>query len=100
MTTKPSHVLRAPDKAGRRACSRRKVAAAPCRYAPGFFLELVRQHDWPPGFEVAMRWREKAQASPEALRQASGFQNAPLGLEGAKAYVAQWLAREAERARR
>lgn len=33
---------------------RRRALPAPARaYPPGYFLELVRKHDWPPGFVPA-----------------------------------------------
>ena len=95
MKTKPSHVLRAPDAAGRKACSRRKAVATPARqYAPGFFTALVRQHDWPPAFKPSMtKDRSLAvqnDATREMLAAGRGFASVDLGLPGAAEHIKRW----------
>lgn len=69
----PPHLVRRPDAAGRQACSRRKVEESPAAvYPPGYFLALVRRHDWPPGF-VPM---QKSMADDLALRRAENARSA------------------------
>lgn len=96
MKTKPAHVVRSPDAAGRKACSKRKVVAAPARQcAPGFFTALVREHDWPPQF--ASSWSRDRQYGPQAdasraLRESGrGHAGRPLGLPGSVPYISRPL---------
>lgn len=52
MTTKPAHVVRANENAGR--SQRRKPPAPPVKhYPPGYFTEPVRGNgsSWPPGWQ-------------------------------------------------
>lgn len=90
----PAHVARAPDAAGRRACSRRAAKVEAAAYPSGFFVELVLQHNWPPRF--VSRWSASRSFVPQAEaarvnRQAGiGHGAADLGLPGAAEHIKRW----------
>lgn len=93
MNGKAAHVLRAPDRKGRRVCSRHQPAATPAReFVPGFFTALVRLHNWPPNFQPQAEWAGKRVVAAEKIRANGGFDGAPLGLEGAKEHIQRWQA--------
>lgn len=99
----PPHLVRRPDAAGRKACSRRKVAAEPAAYPPGYFLALVRQHNWPPRFEPSCHGdggrAARLQAQSRAMREAGlGYETLPLNLPGAQEHVQRWAAQKVARA--
>lgn len=70
--------------------------ATPARaYPPGFFSELVRQHNWPPMFEsqfIAGRDTAVNSLSAQKQRQAGNhaWEAMPLNLAGAAEHVERW----------
>lgn len=95
MSVKPSHIVRPPDAAGRKACSRHKSAAAPsAAVEPGFFTALVVQHNWPPSFVSA--WTAGRNTAPQAeaaranRKAGIGHGAADLGLPGAAEHIKRW----------
>ena len=95
---KPIHAHRQ----GTTTTKRRKAHGAAVEYAPGFFTEDIRAHDWPPSFVSVGRWTSLRHAAPHVISAQSrgnqGFDSNPLGLPGAKVHVTQWEARKAQKA--
>lgn len=71
----PAHQMRRGPKPGRR-----RAAAAPAPdYRPGYFTELVRAHDWPPGFVSAVTRAPGEQDAAKLSQQARENREAGRG---------------------
>lgn len=90
---KAAHIVRPADAAGRAAATKHKRAAVQAqpavRYPAGYFLALVREHNWPPRFEPRIEWGGPAKRSPDQTRANGGFDTHALGLPGALPYTSR-----------
>lgn len=84
--------------------SGRKKKPKPVVYEPGYFTALMQQHDWPPRFQAfsggPARPGRNTITGPDCRAPGRGFDAAPLGLQGARQYVANWIAHEVAKSRR
>jgi len=71
-------------------------AAPSIAYAQGYFTQLIRDHNWPPGFEAQQIGRDLGAASRENAQrmreQGLGHSATPLNLPGAAEHVKRWAA--------
>jgi hypothetical protein len=78
------------------------VAATTSGFAPGYFTELVRQHDWPPGFVPRMKTDRSLAVQNDATRDmlaaGRGFASVSLGLPGAAEHIKRWRRESAVKA--
>lgn len=96
---KAAHVLRRSDGTSRALVKRARAAVPVAReYPAGFFLELVRLHNWPPSFEPHVRSDARRLPPPDEVRAAGGFDREALNLPGAVEHLKRWRAEKAPKA--